>query len=373
MSSKIHPLAWVTVAVLLSTGCRKNEPASSLPKPVQTYVLKVADLTEPQKFSVSLQPYSHQTFAFKVGGYVDKVATRTNERGEVHRLAAGDRVKKGEVLLALRQGDFDDQLAAAMGQNAQATAAFEKAKQDFGRALKLNEASAITGSQFEAYRASRDAAQGSLASTTAAVSQATRLREDSACIAPFDGFVIQRWVEPGDLASPGAPALALADLSVMKAVLGVPDSVLPRINVGDRIPLQSRVLQRSFPGIVTAVGLAADPVTRLFPVELQIENADFLLKPGMVATALLPGGETGSDGPAVPLAMITRHSTDAGAFAVFVVEQKGNQLTARERKVQVGALTANKLTITQGLAIGEKIVAFGLPGLRDGDLISETP
>lgn len=367
------PLTIVAFATLVSSGCHREDVPGASPKLVQVRVVQAAGSIDPLKYSVSLQAVDQRTFSFKVGGYIQDLATRDNGSGGHRVLEPGDQVSEGEILATLRQTDFDDQVAAANGQVGQAAAAFERAERDYQRAVRLHDGAAMTGAQFETYRSARDGAKGALESAQAGWSQAKRLREDSKCIAPFDGVVVRRLVERGDLVAPGAPAFIVADLKVMKGVFGLPDNALSAVKIGDQIQLESRVLQRTFTSRVTSVGPTADPVARLFTVELTFSNPDLLLKPGMVATAYVPVHTATIEGVSVPLELVTHHSTEIGAFAVFTVEQQGGELTVHERKVQVGPISGNTLTITQGLRAGEAIVAYGLSGLHDGEKVVVVP
>lgn len=363
------PFLCLGLGLLVSSACGRPESASPPLRPVQTHVVTAREAGSFQKFSASLQAVSRQVFSFKTGGYIEEFGHRTTAQGKQRILEPGDSVRKDEILVSLRRSDFDDQVAAAQGQLAQATATLERAEYDLTRAERLEEEKILTDAQFEAYRAGRDAARGAVKSATAALSQATQMREDSVGAAEFHGFVVQRFMEKGDLALPGAPVIALADLTLMKAVFGIPDTALPRVRLGDPISLRSAVLQRDFDSRVTSISPAADSLTRLFSVELTVGNGDLLLKPGMVVTAMLPESEAAAGGVAVPLAMVTSYSKEAGAFAVFTLEPDGDRLIAHERKVEVGDISGNFLEIPSGLRVGETIVAYGLAGLRDGDAV----
>lgn len=376
MPRKTYPLPRLFGAVLATAslaGCSRSDLGAPTVKPVQAHVVARAEATEAGKYSVSLQAASQQAISFKVGGYVESIARRGEGREEPRLLEAGDVVRKGEALVSLRQADFRDQLVAAEGQLAQARAALERAEYEFVRASKLQASAAMTGTQFEGFRAARDAAKGAVQTATAAVSQAKQMRDDSVCASRFDGIVLQRLIQEGEFAAPGLPVIIVADLTRMRAVFGVPDSALSQFHIGDRITVRSAVLLRDFPAQVTSVSASADPRTRLFTVELAVMNAASLLKPGMVATALVPDRGSSSSSVAVSLAMVTSYSKDPGSFAVFVLEKQGARYVARERKVQVGPVSGNSLQVVDGLQAGESIVAYGIPGLRDGDAVVVTP
>ena len=237
------------------------------------------------------------------------------------------------------------------------------------RAERLKAAASITGSQFEAQRSARAAAVGALQSASAALAVAEQSRRDSVLRAPFDAVVVRRLVDVGELARPGLPVLLLADLTQVKALVGISDRMLPLLRVGDAVVLRADALHREFAGRVTSVAPAADPQSRLFPVEILAANPDGALRSGMVVTASPSATGPGPAGVAVPLAALRRSRQEGADFAVVLVVQG----TARERKVAVGGVEGNAIVVTEGLAPGESVVTHGLAGLRDGDSVVVLP
>lgn len=359
----------VALALAALPACRKAEVRGVDPRPVRVTTVAASGASAAVRLSASIQPGAEVALAFKSAGYVERLATRAGPAGKDRWLAPGDLVRAGEELAAQRASDFDDQVRSAAGQVAQARAALERAEYDLNRAERLKAAASITGSQFEAQRSAREAAGGALQSAAATLAMAEQSRRDSVLRAPFDAVVVRRLVDVGELGRPGVPALLLADLTQVKALVGISDRMLPLLRVGDAVVLRADALHREFAGRVTSVAPAADPQSRLFPVEILAANPDGALRPGMVVTASPSAAGSDRAGVVVPLAALRQSRQEGADFAVVLVVQG----TARERKVVVGGVEGNAIVVTEGLITGESVVTHGLAGLRDGDPVVVLP
>jgi hypothetical protein len=109
-------------------------------------------------------------------------------------------------------------------------------------------------------------------------------------------------------------------------------------------------------------------------VELTLPNADGALKPGMVATVDVSGGDAMPAAQlTLPLAAIVRAPGGSDdAYAVFVVEQASGGAVARVRRVTLGALVGNAVAVTSGLTGTEQVVVRGAALLTDGERVNPT-
>jgi RND family efflux transporter MFP subunit len=193
--------------------------------------------------------------------------------------------------------------------------------------------------------------------------------QDTSLLAPFTAALVQRSVELGSLVSPGAAAFVLADIGSIKASFGVPDSVVIRLKPGARLSVFAEALpETNFQGIVNSIAAVADSNTRLFQVEVSIQNEKGLLRPGMIATLSLGGAARVEPVPVVPLNAVIRAKEGNGAFAVFVVEGK----QARRKNVALGVTYGDRVAVT-GLTAGEQVISTGATLVTDGDAVEVIP
>src|SRR2546425_148891 len=149
------------------------------------------------------------------------------------------------------------------------------------------------------------------------------------------GMVLARISVVGTLASAGTVAFVLADLTRVKAVFGVPDSLVPRVKPGAALSVTSDAFANvEFPGRITAVSPSADAQSRVFSVEVTIPNPGRRLKAGMVATVEVPaptGPEIPAGQPTVSLGAIVKSARTGGGYAGFVAEGPDQRTVARAR------------------------------------------
>jgi RND family efflux transporter MFP subunit len=288
-------------------------------------------------------------------------------------LQEGDMVKKGTVLATVRQEDYRHSVAQATGQVEQAKAAAAKAREDFARASALYAANALTQPDFDAAKAQNDSARGTLMTARATLSEAQQALTDCELRAPIDSTVLARNVEIGTLASAGTPGFTLGDMHLVKAVFGVPDTILDKIKLGRKQGVLTETYPQEFVGQITAISPQADPKSRTFQVEVTLPNPRDLMKAGMVATLNLGQERLQRAVLVVPLSAIVSVNDGSRKFSVFVVSQENGKDVARRRDVQPGGSYGNMVAITSGVAPGDRVISNGAALVVDGQAVHVIP
>jgi len=373
IAPRTKPFFWtvgvVWISILSLGGCSRDTAVANPPAPVRVTVVSTSDAIAGIRYSANIVANSQVSLAFKSGGYIASIAQRKGADGRVRPLQSGDAVRTGEVLATVRQGDYADRVAQAKAQVEQARAAFEKSRLDYQRASNLFSSDSLTKSQYDAAKAAHDANEAALENAKAGLAQAETALNDCTLRSPMNGWVLERDIEVGSLVGPGSPGFVVADTHVVKAVFGVPDTVINRVRLGDRQTITTISVPGQIQGRVTSISPSADPKSRVFSVELSIPNGDNRLKSGIVATLDLGSDKTTNPPLVVPLSAVVRSSKTPGGFAVFVVEQSGVGTVARERDVKVGGTIGNNIAILQGLQPAERVVSVGATEIKDGDQV----
>ena len=222
--------------------------------------------------------------------------------GKVKKLPVqvGDEVSQGQLLAQL---DIDmavlqrDQARAAVRL---AELASEQAETEFGRAERLRQSGSLTEQQFDQARTGLEMAQQQLAQANAAAGLASVQISGGELRAPFTGVVTSVGCEEGEFfntmgISPtgGSPVLVgLMNLDTIRIDLQVSDRDVARIREGMRVQIHVDAVADQLPasgldGEVTIVGLAADPMTRTFPVRVEANNPERRVRAGMHSRVLL--------------------------------------------------------------------------------------
>jgi len=174
----------------------------------------------------------------------------------------GDTIRAGELLVRL-----DD---------AEVAARFAHAQAQYERTRRFVAAKAATAEQLEAADAEFREARAGV--------------EHTRIVAPLDGVVSERHVEPGDMASPGRPLLVVFDPTALRVDARVREGVVGRLTTGARVVVALPATGRTLDGVVAAVVPAADAQSRTFEVRVDIPAMPGL-HPGMFARLRVPVGE----------------------------------------------------------------------------------
>jgi multidrug efflux system membrane fusion protein len=372
-------MAMTCGSLLAAAGCADVEGRVEAPvRPVKVAEASAPETAARMRYSVSIQPDEQVTLAFKASGYIDTVLQRTGADGRVHALQSGDRVSRGTVVASVRESDYRERVNQAESSLREAEASLAKATLDLQRAQTLFAAQSLTKPDLDAAVAAADAGAARVASAKANVGLAEIALRDCALVSPLDGIVVERRIEAGSLVGAGSVAFVVADLANVKAVFGVPDSLVHRLTPGQALQVTTEAFPGTmFNGRISAIAPAADAETRVFTVEVTIANRDGRLRPGMIGAIDIPTeAPVASAGPAaasVPLAAIVRSPENADAYAVFVVQSGETGEVVRARSVTLGPATGNAVTVLQGLQPGERVVVMGAALLTDGETVRVIP
>ncbi len=176
---------------------------------------------------------------------------------------------------------------------------------------------------------------------------------------PLTGVVGRVYVDIGTQVTPQTPVAFVADMDKVEILLNIPEKYLSKVSVGQTAEVfVDAYPEDSFTGVVTKVSPVVDLGTRTFPLEIDIENADERLKPGMFAEVRLAIGLHKNAMVVMKEAILGR-----GDYAyVYVLEGD----VVRKKKVKLGPRQGACYAVTEGLLPGEEIVVMGQQRLRDG-------
>jgi HlyD family secretion protein len=299
-----RPVLWAGLAALVLAGAglwwwQSSKTANAAPVYTTQSVAK-GNLTLTVTANGTIQPTRTINIGSELSGTVLKVNVDVN-----------DNIKKGQVLVVLDTAKLRDQilrsqaaLAAARAKVAQTAATVKEAQAALGR---LEEVARLSGgkvpskAELDAGRAARDRAVADETSARAGVSDAqAALSTDqinlskASIVAPADGVVLTRSVDPGNAVAASLQAVTLfsvaENLSKLRLWVYVDEADVGSVKVGqDASFTVSAYPSRPFPARITRVGFGStitDAVVT-YLTYLDVDNADLSLRPGMTATATI--------------------------------------------------------------------------------------
>ncbi len=373
----------LAAASFAAPGCSdKNAPEPAPPIPVRVQTAASQQATGGLHYSASIQPYLEVELDFEVEGTVRSIRRLPSvdaEQGVTREIQAGDPIEAGEELARIDDGSYVDKLEEAKARLARAEAAQRKSKAAFERASHLKASDSITAPDFDRARKDFEADEADVAGAKAQLDQARIKLTKCVLTAPGSGVLLERTIEVGSYVRPGSGAFQVGDLSSVKAVFGVPDTAIPDLAVGSPVSFRTASAgERLFQGPITALAPAADERTRVFDVEVTVDNRDGALRPGMIASLVLPGAaRAAADGLAVPMSAIVRSPRDPNGYAVAIIEdgQNGEATgsVARLQDVELGEPVGDAVQVTRGLRAGQRVIVTGAQRVTDGAAVRVVP
>lgn len=242
-------------------------------------------------------------------------------------------------------------------------ATVKQARQAYERTLSLVTQKAVSQSELDKAVETARVAEADFRRVAAAITEAElqvvtaektlryqeeRLR-DTEIVSPFEGLIVRRDRDPGDIVVPGGSILQLVSTKEMWISAWVDETAMAELATGQpaRVVFRS-VPDKSYPGEVVRLGLEVDRETREFLVDVRVKELPANWAIGQRAEIHL---ETGRKPGAVivPERMLAWHSDKPG---VFVMD--GDK--ARWRPVTLGLRGREEVEILQGLAIGDCVI-----------------
>ena len=324
--------------------------------------------------------------------YSAAVYARTEGYLERRNVDIGSKVRAGQVLAIISSPEVDQQLLQARATLAQSEASLQQAKATLEQAkanaeltrltmerdLPLGQQHAISQqivdeavqannarvADVAAAEANIAAAQANVAANRANVARLLQLQSFEQVVAPFDGVITARNVERGDLVSTGSaaagkPLFNIAQSGTLRIRIDVPQSQAVDIQDGQKASIDVKErLGREYTGTVVRSAGSLDSAARTMLTEVQIDNRDGSLLPGMYAQVKFTLSEPQSSLIIPTSSLVIDHS---GMHVVTVQDNK-----VRFVPVVIGRDMGTQVEILRGIQNSDVLVASPSDLLHDG-------
>ncbi len=304
------------------------------------------------------------------------VSSKATGRLEVLNVEEGDVVKAGEVLAILENSDVKADLERMKANVAMARADSTDAYIKLNRANELIKSGSTTQDIVDEMIANYDRAKASVAVASAGVRYAEVAVENTIIRAPFDGTVLSKDADVGEMVAPFSSAgssrgavVTLADMSSLEVEADVSESNIYKVNVGQpcEIILDAYPGVR-YPGRVKKIVPTADRSRATVMTKIAFTQIDDKVLPEMSARVnFLPEKTAGAEKPQPPVLAVPKStiSNRNGRPVVFKIIGQNVQEVA----VTIGRELGTFTEILSGLVAGDQVVVSPPGALKSGDKI----
>lgn len=289
-------------------------------------------------------------------------------------VSEGSHVRRGEILARIESNDYRAALLAARAAVAGTEVELSQAKRDLARSRSLRESNVISAADLENATTRVDALAAQLEIGRAQAALAEVNLENTNVRAPFDGTVLRKDAEVGEIVAPSSAGggltrtaiVTMADLATLEVEVDVNEAYIAQVRGGQpcRTTLDAYP-DTSFAGRVRQVVPTADRQKATVQVKVSILDRDPRILPEMGAKVEFVRGEGEAALAAAPRRVLVPGSAvsqnESGA-RVWVVED--GKVSARP--VDVGPARGDQVEIRKGLSGGESVVLAAPTGLKDG-------
>jgi RND family efflux transporter MFP subunit len=284
---------------------------------------------------------------------------------------AAVRHSQQEIMRMQNEVTRDEAQYAALHANSQRLDDANRARPGLIAQQELDDAQAkdrAAAAQVESAKSALSAARQQLEVSQASNTQMAAMSDYTRIVAPFDGIVTWRYADTGSLVQAGtsnsnsAPVVKLAQVSVLRLRIPVPESLAAEVRIGQPADVAVQATGEHFTGKVTRFTDSLDRSTRTMQVEIDVPNETYKLQPGMYANVVL---QTQNHPDALTIPVQAVQHKDGKSF-VFVVDQQ-NKVQLHE--IQTGLEDPSRVEVLSGLSDGERVIVGNFGAFQSGQLV----
>ncbi|NRQ17097.1 efflux RND transporter periplasmic adaptor subunit [Ensifer sesbaniae] len=348
-------ISFVATIALISTlstalaGCseEKSETADVV-RPVKVVEIAQADAARQLSYSGAVRARTEMNLGFRVSGKI------------VERIVnVGDRVKVGDRLARIDATDYELAVRSATANLEAAERQVETVELVRDRAKQLLARKFASQAQFDQAVLSYNQAVATRDAAKSALSQAKNQVVYTSLVADRPGIVTAINADVGQVVGSGTPVATVAVEGEKEVQVAVPETEIGNFKAG--LPVKVGIWSDaglSLDGMVREVAGSADQQSRTFSVRVSLPNDPRVLL-GMTATVEASAG-SGTPFVSVPLSALA----EKDGYPIVWVVDRGTE-TVRSRPVTLADFTTDGVRVTEGLNVGDLVVAAGTQFMTD--------
>ncbi|MFC1797487.1 efflux RND transporter periplasmic adaptor subunit [Pseudomonadota bacterium] len=353
------PSLWLLLVPVFLVGCEKEvaAPAEKI-RAVKTIVVGELASDEVRKFPGTIEPVESSQLSFEVDGIVQAV-----------NVEVGDRFKKGDVLAYLDNQSYRLSVESAKAALSRAAAVLEEKKSAFERETRIQaeDPGATTQKAVDEARSAYESQVQEVTYSQAKLKLSQRDLAHTELIAPYNGTVSSRFVEPSEVASSGMHMLEVYSDAALQIAVSIPEQIIGDVQTGiEGVMVLNNLPDKPYVATVSEVGSSAT-AANAFPVKAVINNADQQVRPGMTAELIMTFSDESMKSAYLVPVQAFLPGIEKDEHFVYLFDKASS--TVRKTPVQVTGIQGDEVVVVGGIAPGDILIVAGVPFLADGQKV----
>ncbi len=278
-------------------------------------------------------------------------------------IEVGKYISKNEVIASIDDEIIRLSHEQAKAQVINAAASFEKAEKDLERYKILLDKNEISDGEFEQIKLQYELSRAARMTAEASEQSTARQLRNTKIKSPINGQIAEKYVQSGDMLSPGARVIKIVDNSKIRVNINLSESDVVNLKKGSIAEVRIDAFRdKVFKGTIFTISPEGNSSSHTFPVEIILTNQDFQIKSGMIARVNILS-ETINNAILIPRESVIERF---GGNVVYIVRDN----KAVEKRIEIGYEQNNKLQVISGIEPGDLVVKTGQYGLENGTAVN---
>lgn len=352
------------MAVMLACSCgNKGSESIKSPTKVKTEIVASTQAADGQSYVGIVEESEATAVSFTSMGVVKRMLVSEGQmvqRGqllaEIDATSSGNSVEAAKALTS----QAEDMVRQAENTYAQAKDAHERLKllHDNGSLPEIKWIEVET--QLRQAETALNTAHSSVRSAAATERIARKNLSDTRLTAPVSGVIGKKMVGTGETALPSQAVVTILNINSVKVKVSIPETEMSTIHSDSRSLIAVDAVDKQVTGGRIEKGVQADALTHTYDIRINVPNADHKLLPGMVANVRFDTS-SGTGNPLLPISCVQKKAD--GSLFVWTVGEDG---CAHRNTVRTGPTFGNRISVTQGIRTGQRVITEGYQKLSEG-------
>jgi RND family efflux transporter MFP subunit len=336
---------------LLHSCGTSTQANTSKTEKLNVRISKIQEVEQAKVFSYSgkLESKQHSVLSTRIMGNVVDILVKP-----------GQKVSKDQVLLQISDKDILSKKSQVKAAQMAAEAAFLNAEKDYNRFKVLFEQNSASQKEMDDMTANYEMAKARLEAANQMKNQVNAQLSYSNISAPFSGVVTGKFINKGDMASPGMPLMSVEAPGKFQVIAMVPESEITQVKNGSEVNVTIKSTGEVVKGKVTEVSTSAKNTGGQYLVKVILDKTEAKLLSGMFTSVQFPVAKASSNNILIPTSALVKRGELVGVYVV------SSSNTALLRWLRLGKTFGDKIEVLSGLSADEKFILSSEEKLING-------